>query len=80
VDAWPRDFGRRLADGPSLVQSLHAYYRHDLSRPATASALNLHPRTLDHRLRRVREATGVDPGSTLGIRILSAAVTLAYST
>ena len=75
VDVWLRDFGRRLAGGPSLVETLHAFYHHDMGRLTTAAALNIHPRTLDYRLRRVRDVTGVDPGSTLGIRILSAAVT-----
>ncbi len=74
VDAWLRDFAERLADGPSLVDTLHSYYDHDMSRLATASALNIHPRTLDYRLQRVREVTGVDPGSTQGVRLLSAAV------
>jgi hypothetical protein len=80
VDVWLRDFGRRLADGPSLVETLHTYYRHDMSRSVTAATLNIHPRTLDYRLRRVRHVTGVDPGSTLGIRVLSAAVTRARAT
>jgi hypothetical protein len=74
VDAWLHDFAERLAAGPRLVETLHTYYRQDMSRLSAASALNVHPRTLDYRLRRVREATGIDPGSTVGIRILSAAV------
>jgi sugar diacid utilization regulator len=75
VDVWLQDFGRRLAAGPSLVETLHTYYRHDMSRTTTAATLNIHPRTLDYRLRRVRDVTGVDPASTVGIRVLSAAVT-----
>ena len=37
-------------------------------------ALHIHPRTLDYRLRRVREVTAIDPGSTKGVRVLTAAV------
>ncbi|MGI5192769.1 PucR family transcriptional regulator [Streptomyces sp. CA-288835] len=75
VDAWLRDVARRLDSGPDLLVTLDAYYRHDMHRGATATALNVHTRTLDYRLRRVRELTGIDPGSTRGVRTLSAVVT-----
>ncbi|WP_282791857.1 helix-turn-helix domain-containing protein [Streptomyces sp. CC224B] len=75
VDAWLATVAGRLEPGPDLVVTLDAYYRHDMDRSATAAALNVHPRTLDYRLRRVRELTGLPPGSTRGVRILSAAVT-----
>ncbi|WP_190329320.1 PucR family transcriptional regulator [Streptomyces venezuelae] len=75
VDAWLRAVGRRLQPGPDLVVTLDAYYRHDMHRGATAAALNVHPRTLDYRLRRVRELTGINPGSTRGVRIFSSVIT-----
>ncbi len=75
VDAWLRDVARQLDSGPDLLVTLDAYYRHDMHRGATATALNIHARTLDYRLRRVRELTGIDPGSTRGVRTLSAVVT-----
>ncbi|MEN2416765.1 helix-turn-helix domain-containing protein [Streptomyces rimosus] len=75
VDTWLRDVARRLDSGPDLLVTLDAYYRHDMHRGATATALNVHTRTLDYRLRRVRELTGIDPGSTRGVRTLSAVVT-----
>jgi hypothetical protein len=75
IDAWLCAFGRRLSDGPDLVSTLHAYFRHDMSRAAASAALHIHPRTLDYRLQRVRKATGLDPGSTVGVRMLSTAVT-----
>ncbi|WAZ26538.1 helix-turn-helix domain-containing protein [Streptomyces cinnabarinus] len=75
VDDWLRAVARRLDNGPDLVATLDAYYRHDMHRGATAAALNVHTRTLDYRLRRVRELTGIDPGSTRGVRTLSAVVT-----
>ncbi|NEB04774.1 helix-turn-helix domain-containing protein [Streptomyces sp. SID13726] len=74
IDDWLRVVARRLAPGPDLLATLDAYYRHDMHRGAAATALNVHPRTLDYRLRRVRELTGVDPGSTRGVRTLSAVV------
>lgn len=75
VDDWLSAVARRLDSGPDLLVTLDAYYRHDMHRGATATALNVHTRTLDYRLRRVRELTGIDPGSTRGVRILSAVVT-----
>ncbi|CAM5531213.1 hypothetical protein SAURM35S_02268 [Streptomyces aurantiogriseus] len=64
VDEWLRTVARRLSSGPDLVVTLDACYRCDMNRGAAATALNVHPRTLDYRLRRVRELTGVEPGST----------------
>ncbi|MEU5324030.1 helix-turn-helix domain-containing protein [Streptomyces sp. NPDC021056] len=75
VDEWLHAVGRSLQPGPDILVTLDAYYRHDMHRGATAAALNVHPRTLDYRLRRVRELTGIDPGSTRGVRILSSVVT-----
>ncbi len=75
VDEWLRAVARRLNPGPDLVVTLDAYYGCDMNRGAAARALNIHPRTLDYRLRRVRELTGIEPGSTQGVRILSAVVT-----
>ncbi|WP_189893173.1 PucR family transcriptional regulator [Streptomyces xantholiticus] len=75
VDDWLRTVARRLETGPDLLATLDAYYRHDMHRGATATALNVHTRTLDYRLRRVRELTSIAPGSTRGVRTLSAVVT-----
>ncbi|WEH19852.1 helix-turn-helix domain-containing protein [Streptomyces sp. VNUA24] len=74
ADAWLRSLARRLDLGPDLLITLDAYYRHDMHRGSTAAALTVHSRTLDYRLRRVRELTGIDPGSTRGVRTLSAVV------
>ncbi|MFJ8630773.1 PucR family transcriptional regulator [Streptomyces sp. NPDC093568] len=75
VDAWLHTVARSLETGPDLVTTLDAYYRHDMNRGAAAASLNVHPRTLDYRLRRVAELTGIEPGSTHGIRTLSTVVT-----
>ncbi|MFF5982998.1 PucR family transcriptional regulator [Streptomyces olindensis] len=79
VDAWLHAVGRSLQPGPDLLVTLDAYYHHDMHRGATAAALNVHPRTLDYRLRRVRELTGIDPGSTRGVRVFSSVVTRGLS-
>ncbi|OQR65503.1 hypothetical protein B6E66_02880 [Streptomyces maremycinicus] len=79
VDAWLRTVARSLRPGPDLLVTLDAYYRHDMQRGSAATALNVHPRTLDYRLRRVRELTGIDPASTHGVRILSSVVTRSMS-
>ncbi|WP_433518646.1 PucR family transcriptional regulator [Nonomuraea sp. CA-143628] len=74
IDAWLRAFARRLSNGPDLVSTLHAYYRNNMNRAAASAALRIHPRTLDYRLQRARKVTGLEPGSTLGVRMLSTAV------
>lgn len=79
VDRWLRELARELADGPDLVATLDAFYRNDMGRTRTAAALNIHPRTLDYRLRRVHALTGLDPASVQGVRLLSATVTRALS-
>ncbi|WP_416971720.1 PucR family transcriptional regulator [Streptomyces sp. 4F14] len=79
TDAWLREVARSLAPGPDLLLTLDAYYHCDMNRALTASALNVHPRTLDYRLRRVRELTGLDPASTRGVRVLSTVVTRGLS-
>lgn len=75
VDQLLQDVVQRLANGPDLVTTLDAYYHNDMNRLATAAALHVHPRTLDYRLRRVRDLVAVDPSSVRGVRLLSTAVT-----
>ncbi|WP_037307907.1 PucR family transcriptional regulator [Amycolatopsis orientalis] len=74
IDDWLRGIARRLETGPDLVATLDAYYRHDMNRLHTAAALHIHPRTLDYRFRRVRELTGLEPGSFQGVRVLGAVI------
>jgi hypothetical protein len=42
-----------------LVQTLTAFVAADLDRRRAAQRLHIHPNTLDHRLRRIRELTGL---------------------
>ena len=74
IDRWLHHLAQRLAGGPGLVETLDAYYRQDLNRPRAAAALRIHPRSLDYRLRRARELSGIDPTGTQGIRILGTVV------
>ncbi|HVQ92286.1 MAG TPA: helix-turn-helix domain-containing protein [Mycobacteriales bacterium] len=73
VDQWLGELVRRLRTGPDLLATLDAYYLSNMSRPRAAAALRVHPRTLDYRLRRAHELTGIDPHSVHGIRVLSTA-------
>lgn len=43
-----------------LLTTLRAYLRHGMSTAATARSLYLHRHTLDNRLRRIRQLTGLD--------------------
>jgi PucR C-terminal helix-turn-helix domain/GGDEF-like domain len=79
IDEWLGAIADRLADGPDLVVTLDVFYHHDMHRLRTAAALHIHPRTLDYRLQRVRQATGLDPASVRGVRALSAAVSRVLS-
>lgn len=74
AERWISDLRRALSRGPDLVRTLDAYFRNDMRRADTAADLNVHPRTLDYRLRRVRDLTGIDPSTALGVRALSVAV------
>ncbi|TDD87155.1 PucR family transcriptional regulator [Actinomadura rubrisoli] len=74
VDRWLHRVAQQLSSGPDLVATLDSYYRHDMNRMATAAHLHIHPRTVDYRLRRARELTGIAPTTTRGVRVLSTAV------
>jgi hypothetical protein len=64
-----------LDGNADLVQTLETYFGHDLDRRSTAAALHVHPNTLDYRLRRVGQLTGLDPGKPSGQQLLAAALT-----
>jgi hypothetical protein len=64
-----------LARSRDLLVTLETYLAHDLDRRKTAAALHVHPNTLDYRLRRVVELSGVDPSTARGLQLLGAALT-----
>jgi sugar diacid utilization regulator len=63
-----------LDRNPDLPLTLEVYLGHDLDRRKTAAALHVHPNTLDYRLRRIVELTGLDPSTTRGLQLLGAAL------
>jgi DNA-binding PucR family transcriptional regulator len=64
-----------------LVETLTAHVQEGGRRTDTAKRLHVHPNTLDYRLRRIREITGVDPGDRDGAQLLrSALIVRAYLT
>ncbi|MEU3768701.1 helix-turn-helix domain-containing protein [Amycolatopsis keratiniphila] len=79
IGRWLHDLTQLLAGGPDLMNTLRAYYHNDFNRHRTAASLSIHPRTLDYRLRRTRELTGIDPATTHGIRVLSTVVSRAVA-
>jgi len=58
---------------PDLLRTLETYLRENLDRRRTAAALHVHPNTLDYRLKRIVELTGLDPATTGGLQLLAAA-------
>lgn len=48
------------ATGTGLIETLEAMIANSMKRTAAAKALNLHPGTVDYRMHRVRELTGLD--------------------
>ena len=62
-----------LERNPDLLLTLDAYLAEDLDRRRTAAALHVHPNTLDYRLKRIVELTGLEPTTTAGLQLLAAA-------
>jgi hypothetical protein len=58
---------------PELVETLETYLALDTNRRRTAARLHVHPNTVDYRLRRVRDLTGIDPLHPTGLSRLTAA-------
>jgi sugar diacid utilization regulator len=61
---------------PDLLRTLETYLGENLDRRRTAAALHVHPNTLDYRLKRIVELTGLDPATTAGLQLLAAAATV----
>lgn len=65
-----------LEDGPELIATIEGYFAADFDRRRAASNLHIHPNTLDYRLRRVAELTGLSVGTSKGLQVLGAALTI----
>ena len=68
---------RPLLRRADLLLTVRTFIRAGQSRRQAARLLHIHPNTLDYRLRRVAVLTGMDPADPAGIRLLSAALTVA---
>src|SRR5699024_6751194 len=62
-----------LRENEGLAETLEIHLGNNLDRRRTASALGLHPNTVDHRLKRITQLTGHNPARTDGLRQLHAA-------
>ncbi|MFF3288294.1 PucR family transcriptional regulator [Streptomyces sp. NPDC003023] len=73
-----RDRLARLLDpleaAPELLETLTGYLAHGQSRKRTATALHVHPNTVDYRLRRLTELTGLDVRDPVCVVRLTAAL------
>ncbi|WP_419993511.1 PucR family transcriptional regulator [Streptomyces boninensis] len=82
----PGESGRRiaalldpLADRPYLLDTLRTHLAHGRQRRATAAALGLHPNSVDNRLAKAAELTGLDLGTPRGTALVLAALLLTES-
>ncbi|MGV8873761.1 MAG: PucR family transcriptional regulator [Rhodococcus sp. (in: high G+C Gram-positive bacteria)] len=63
-----------LRDSVDLLPTLQAFVDSDSNRKKTATWLTVHPNTVDYRLKRVDQLTGLDPMKPSGLRRLHAAL------
>lgn len=63
-----------LESFPELLNTLKTFIASEANRRASAKTLYVHPNTVDYRLKRVEQLTGVDPLSSAGLMSLHAAL------
>lgn len=63
-----------LDDHPELLETLQVHISNNLSRKRTAEKLYLHPNTVDHRLHRIHQLTGIDPSRSAEVWQLQSAL------
>jgi hypothetical protein len=61
--------------GASLMRTLRVYLEQGQDRRQTSRTLNIHTNTLDYRLRRIHELTGLSPTVPRDMQVLGAAIT-----
>ncbi|AYJ50218.1 PucR family transcriptional regulator [Rhodococcus sp. P1Y] len=59
---------------PELMHTLRTFVDSEANRRASAKSLYVHPNTVDYRLKRIEQLTGVDPLSSTGLMSLHAAL------
>lgn len=64
-----------LAGHPRLLETLQTYVAERLHRGRTARRMNIHPNTVDYRLRRVGEMVGLDLADPFDLQRILAALT-----
>ncbi|WP_329123870.1 PucR family transcriptional regulator [Streptomyces sp. NBC_01465] len=65
-----------VADRPELIDTLRTHLAEQQDRRATAQRLGLHPNTVDNRLAKIAEQTGIDLASPRGTALVIAALLL----
>jgi len=65
-----------LAERPELLETLRVYLEENYDRRRAAQRLSLHPNTVDNRLARTTELTGLDPSTPRGVALLMTALAL----
>lgn len=65
-----------IVERPDLVETLRTYLEHQQDRRGTAKRLGLHPNTVDNRLARIADLTGLDLASPRGTALALAALLL----
>ncbi|MFF1626264.1 PucR family transcriptional regulator [Streptomyces sp. NPDC058272] len=65
-----------VADRPELLETLRTHLAHQQDRRATATALGLHPNTVDNRLAKIGDQTGIELASPRGAALAIAALLL----
>ncbi|MFF1381300.1 PucR family transcriptional regulator [Streptomyces sp. NPDC058308] len=65
-----------VADRPELIETLRTHLARQQERRATAAALGLHPNTVDNRLAKIVERTGIDLATPRGTALAIAALLL----
>ncbi len=59
---------------PELLHTLRTFIANEANRRVSAKSLYVHPNTVDYRLKRVEQLTGVDPLSSAGLMQLHASL------
>lgn len=65
-----------LAERPDLLHTVRVFLEEGYDRRRTAGRLGLHPNTVDNRLARVTELTGLNPATPRGVALLLTALAL----
>lgn len=65
-----------LTDRPDLLRTVRVFLEEQYDRRRTARRLGLHPNTVDNRLDRVTELTGLNPATPRGVALLMTALAL----